>query len=138
MENNTVLVAVYGSLRKGLGNHPCMASAKAVFIDTGIAQNFELWAYSGKNFPCVTETTDGNAEVVVEVYETTQQGLEGPLDRLEGHNPDRPEHSFYDRKQVPIILDSGNIVQAWIYYHHDEPNVQQVVHGDWKEYVNGK
>lgn len=122
------LVAVYGSLLSGLGNHVVMQRAEGVLVDSGVVQGFKLWAYAGKAYPCVSE---GDGSVKVEVYTVDDQGLV-PLDRLEGYP------SFYDRKQVDVILDDGTLAKGvWIYYHHEEPNAPLVESGDWKEYING-
>ena len=137
--NKSILVAVYGSLLSGLGNHRVMSgSAQGELVGSGWVDDFKLWPYAGKAYHCVTEC-DGEdvphghktSQVAVEVYAVDEEGVV-PLDRLERYP------SFYDRKQVSVLLEGGEVVEdVWIYYHHEEPqDMNPIEHGDWKEYIN--
>ncbi|MFW3388493.1 UNVERIFIED_CONTAM: gamma-glutamylcyclotransferase family protein, partial [Kocuria sp. CPCC 205274] len=65
------------------------------------------------------------------VYEAPiEGGLEGPYDRLEGYP------HFYNRTQVPVTLENGDTLTAWI-YHIDEDRAREVTNGgDWCLYRN--
>ena len=130
-EANKVLVACYGSLRTGQSNFSVNARAGGVSIGEGwTKENYDLHRYNGAYFPSVSLSHNKSAHPVrVEVFETTKEGLNGPYDRLEGYP------SFYNRTEVPITLDSGEEVLAWI-YHIDEPLVERVEHGDWVKYLD--
>ena len=116
-------VAVYGSLRQGLGNHRLLEHVES--HEKGVTlSNFNMYSLGG--FPAITE--EGTAGVVVEVYDVDDATF-ARLDRLEGYP------SFYDRKEVDVLLDNGNTVQAWIYYLHDQPAYAGLVEGnDWVKF----
>lgn len=138
MTDKNVLVATYGSLRRGMGNHPVNDMAGGEFVGLGkTAGNVDIFAYCG-GFPSISlKHSDNGKPVVVDVYRTTQQGLEGPYDRLEGHNPLRKTGNFYDRSEVMINMDSGEQVKAWI-YHIDDVTGPLVESGDWCLHKGGE
>tara|TARA_B100001063_G_scaffold227047_2_gene237152 strand:- start:2805 stop:3224 length:420 start_codon:yes stop_codon:yes gene_type:complete len=123
-----VLVAVYGSLRQGLGNHRVIGFANGELVDSGkTVNNYNM--YSLGAFPSVSLEHSGHGTpLVVEVYRTDEEGLTGPLDGLEGYP------TFYNRTKVDVVLDdSGEVVSAWI-YHIDEEKDEPVLDGDWFKY----
>jgi gamma-glutamylcyclotransferase (GGCT)/AIG2-like uncharacterized protein YtfP len=116
-----ILVAVYGSLRQGLGNHRVIGMANGELVDTGkTVDNYNM--YSLGAFPSVSlQHSSHGVPLVVEVYRTDEAGLTGPLDGLEGYP------HFYNRTQVDVVLDnSGEVVKAWV-YHIDEQKDQPVL-----------
>lgn len=118
-------VAVYGSLRKGFGNHGTMVRAEGTFLSKDTISGFNLYPYAGRSFPCVTK---GDNNIVAEVYEVDEEGL-SILDGLEGY-PD-----FYDRLQT----DTENHKNVWIYYHDRvSPELDLIESGDWEEFLNEK
>lgn len=124
-----VLVATYGSLRKNMENFHVNSRANATSIGEGWTEEpAVLSRYGGAYFPMVSlHSEDAVLPVRVEVFETTQAGLEGPYDGLEGYP------HFYDRTQIPVVLDSGEKVTAWIYHIEDRDSRGEVVpSGDWK------
>lgn len=110
----TFRAAVYGSLRKGFGNHEFMRGAN--YLGDALVEDFEM--YSLGSFPvCVPK--DGES-VYVEVYEVDMHTLEG-LDMLEGYP------SFYDRRVVNTVFG-----EAFMYYMAAKPKGQpRVDGGDW-------
>jgi gamma-glutamylcyclotransferase (GGCT)/AIG2-like uncharacterized protein YtfP len=115
-------VFVYGSLRKGFWNHePYLKDSK--FIGMGITK--EKYAMYANIIPYVVEN-EKISHIVGEVYEVDEKTLER-IDCLEGH-PD-----CYKRKKVKIILDSGEEIEAWIYFY-PEPYGVLVESGDYKDY----
>ena len=123
-------VAVYGSLRTGMSNYGVNLRAGAELVGKGrTVEDYDLHRYAGCYFPSVSLThSDSEKPVVVEVFETTQAGLTGPYDGLEGYP------NFYNRTVVPVVLDDGREVDAWI-YHIDEKQTDVVDSGDWVEYL---
>lgn len=119
------LVAVYGSLLKGLGNHGVMQHAQGDLIASGTISDFGLYPYCRTAYPCIAELEDGI--VHVEVYEVNDSGLR-VLDMLEGY-PD-----FYNRKKVNVTANKV-YTDVWVYYHEElDQDLELIPHGDWKKY----
>ena len=131
------LVAVYGSLRKGMSNHRLNENAGAVHLFDGLTyENYDMHAYCPGGYPSVNLTgTQSGKPVKVEIYQVEYQGLLNSYDHLEGYSVANPENSFYNRTMVPIVLSpTGDMVMAWI-YHIDEDNGDLVEDGDWVKYM---
>ena len=115
-----ILAAVYGSLRRGLGNHRLLKSNKLVGVQE--LDGFTLWDYAPGSFPAITE--GGDSKITVELYEVDAAGLKR-LDGLEGYP------SFYNRKVVST--ERGD---AWIYFiEEDLSHLNKVEDGDWYMYL---
>lgn len=115
-------VAVYGSLKRGFGNHRLIEGQ--TFINNGFTMNDGYTMYSLGAFPGVVE--DGDSDIQVELYEVDDAGLER-LDRLEGHP------TFYCRKQVNIVGRDDSVHYAWMYIYQGETGgLPLVATGDWQ------
>lgn len=138
-EQNKVLVACYGSLRSGQANYLVNDRAGAKSIGEGWTEdNFDLFRYGGSYFPSISLAhSNNNKPVRVEVFATDKAGLEGPYDRLEGYNKHSPEDSFYNRSLINVKMDSGEVVECYI-YHIDEEQDVLVESGDWSEYLKSE
>lgn len=101
MLTDTVIVAVYGSLKRGFYNHHLLERSR--FLATGQARGFAM--YSLGSFPMIIE---GRGRVAVELYEVDRQTF-AALDRLEGFPV------FYQRQMVTVETEHCP-VEAWIYY----------------------
>lgn len=122
--SKNILVAVYGTLRKGCGNDHCMVRADGELVGKGQTVN-HYNIYDLGAFPSVSLAHSGNeTSVVVEVYAVDEDGLTGPLDCLEGYP------HFYNRTKVYVELEDGEEVQAWI-YHIDNEQGRLIESGDW-------
>ena len=118
----TDLVAVYGTLRKGMGNH-CLLS-RAEFL--GSQRTDPIWEMYASGCPVIVK---GKSSILIEVYKVSKNNLNS-LDRLEGY-PD-----FYNRKIVKT-----NWGDAWIYFMEKLslwPNMHKVEHGDYVKFRMGK
>jgi gamma-glutamylcyclotransferase (GGCT)/AIG2-like uncharacterized protein YtfP len=96
------LVAVYGTLKKGFGNHYLIEGQK--FLGIGETPP----DYAMLSFGSYPGAIDGDERIQVEVYEVENKALQR-MDNLEGHP------SFYRRNLTPIIMDNGDIKEAWMY-----------------------
>ena len=136
-EANKVLVACYGSLRTGQANVHVNARGGGVSIGEGFTkENYNLYRYNGAYFPSVSLAhNDHGTPVRVEVFETTEAGLKGAYDTLEGYSEDE-SYRFYNRTQIPVILDSGEEVVAWIYHIDQDLPDWAVKHGDWVKHLS--
>lgn len=113
------LVAVYGSLKKGYGNHRLLENAEYLGT-TDTAPDWTMYSLGG--FPAIVP--DGDTQICIEVYNVTQREFQS-LDMLEGYP------SFYNRR----VIDT-RFGKAWIYFmenkHDDYFNEDRVVeHGVW-------
>lgn len=131
------IVAVYGSLRKGMGNHRILEGASFIqgdfIIDMGMVS---LGGYPACDFIPPSNTAEFRTDsIAVELYEVDDAGL-ARLDRLEGCDPNAPESgaNYYNRREVR----TGSGTMAWVYFI---PNIlnsgrPEVGSGDWVEYFN--
>lgn len=116
----TDLVAVYGTLRKGMGNHHLLRSAEFL----GVQQTEPVWTMYASGFPVIV---DGDSSIKIEVYNITKKNLK-TLDILEGYP------SMYNRKKIKT--DWGD---AWIYFMKKSElwrNLQLVESGDFVDWFN--
>ena len=91
------LVAVYGTLQKGFGNHKFLAQSR--FVGKALTEpNFTLLHLGG--FPGIVRS--GHTAVSCEVYEVDDATL-ARLDRLEGHP------TFYERQPLTVTMDGTEI-----------------------------
>jgi gamma-glutamylcyclotransferase (GGCT)/AIG2-like uncharacterized protein YtfP len=120
----TNLVAVYGSLRKGLHNHKSLGDSE--LIGEGVVKGFGM--YSLGSYPALSRHGE-KTPVVVEVYEVNPVTM-SRLDNLEGF----PE--YYTRKLCPVSIN-GESIPAWVYYMDRPLEDEFVKSGDWVEYFGG-
>jgi gamma-glutamylcyclotransferase (GGCT)/AIG2-like uncharacterized protein YtfP len=119
-----MLVAVYGSLRQGFGNHQRFLShLKPLGLD--LIEGWDM--YSLGAFPAIV---GGSGAVVVEVYDVDDNTLR-MLDGLEGFP------HFYNRSQV-----STEYGEAWVYHFNEDWSGRANYHhkvesGDWRDYKGG-
>ncbi|MGY0216575.1 gamma-glutamylcyclotransferase family protein [Endozoicomonadaceae bacterium StTr2] len=128
MARTSHLLAVYGTLLKGLRYHHYLTDIDAEYLGSGYTcDHYTL--YSLGPYPAVA-TDQATCPVRVEVYRVSDQGLKERLDELE----DYP--SLYDRSQVAVRLESGQEVKAWIYHIPDNKvrHLPVIEDGDWRRY----
>lgn len=114
-----VLVAVYGSLRRGMGNHRVLERNDAQLLSTERITGFDMYSLGAYPFICT-----GSGEITIEVYAVPITGMVD-LDRLEGYP------SFYDRKLVDTSKG-----KAWIYFIDNRTGRVPVTSGDWVAFFN--
>lgn len=114
-------VAVYGSLRKGLGNHNYYLK-NSTLIGT-FQSNPDYTLYSLGAFPGIKN--GGHTSVTMELYEVDDRTLNN-LDVLEGVGYD-----FYLKEKINTPFG-----EAIIYIYNEPIDGKKIVeHGDWKEYL---
>jgi len=100
------IVAVYGTLRKGMGNYyRYLKNAKHL----GTGKTKDKYPMQSKGIPYVYDQKGQGYNVVVDVFKVGDMDLK-PLDQLEGHP------NWYERKQIPIRLKNGKVITAWLYF----------------------
>ena len=123
--DHVVTVFVYGSLKKGLGNHSLMSNIEAKFVGfDSISGQFSMVSYGG--FPAVCHDTKVEcAPVYGQVFEIPPEGLRA-LDSLEGHP------RWYKREKLRTdVLDK----RAWIYLMPESETARAkdiVPHNMWR------
>jgi gamma-glutamylaminecyclotransferase len=96
-------IVVYGSLRKGLGNHRLLEGSP--FLGNVLTDPSYTMIHMG-GFPGVI--AQGNTAIRGEMYEVDQETLQD-LDRLESHP------NWYCRTPTEVIDESGNRVAGEMY-----------------------
>jgi len=111
-----MIVAVYGSLRKGFENHFHLSGSGSTFLRTDSLTGFDLYA---AEYPYMTR---GSGQVVVELYDVSPEVL-ARLDELEGHP------GLYER--TTVRSDSGLEAQAYLMPRERMPSDAEPIAGDW-------
>lgn len=136
-----LLLAVYGTLRRGCRNFALLADAGHV-VDGAVAGTLHEVAAPrgarGYSYPLLVldGEHDPAARVAVEVYRVKDQGTLAALDELEDYDPEDPAGSEYVRVVVPL-LDAGpeasDQVQVQVYVHAGSAERRGPVlrGGDW-------
>lgn len=101
-KDNSILVAVYGSLKSGESNNGLLINSELLGSGTTLP-NYDLL-----DFKAYPGAIPGTNSLRVEVWNVDSDTLLR-LDRLESHP------HFYKREEIVITLDSGAIVTAWMY-----------------------
>jgi gamma-glutamylcyclotransferase (GGCT)/AIG2-like uncharacterized protein YtfP len=101
-KKSDTLVGVYGTLKRGEGNHRLLSTSELVTTSL-TPPNYglvDLGAFPG--------LIPGEDKVVIEVYKVNNHTL-SRLDSLEGHP------TFYERKEVDVVVN-GNTEKVWVYH----------------------
>mgnify|MGYP005853496633 CR=1 FL=1 len=98
------LVFVYGTLRRGFSNHHFMRGARFL----GGAATRERYAMYVEDCPYLVQE-EALYQVAGEVHEVSEAMLL-TLDALEEHP------TVYERRRIPVALDSGREIEAWCYF----------------------
>jgi gamma-glutamylaminecyclotransferase len=112
-------IVVYGSLRRGFGNHRLLEDSD--FIGRVTTRPEYTMLHLG-GFPGLV--SGGETTIVCELYSVDDDTLRD-LDRLEGHP------SFYTRTPIEVLDESGNTIEAEIYLLARNRNYPVVASGDW-------
>ena len=116
LEDN--LVAVYGTLKKGYSNYNRFLMGSK-HLGGGNTENKYPLIISG--LPYLIEMKGIGYNVDVDVFKVSDSVLAN-LDALEGHP------NWYRRKQIPIKMKDGRVLNCWIYFNIAEKYRGQVVH----------
>lgn len=109
------LIFFYGTLMRGFDRHGRTKVddlLRPVGRGSIAAALFDLGLYPGA-VPAVDSTVHGEVHELLE-----SETVLAALDRLEGTTMAEPETSLYTREQVPVTLDDGRVVRAWVYFYN--------------------
>ncbi|PAU73944.1 gamma-glutamylcyclotransferase family protein [Halomonas salipaludis] len=115
------LVAVYGTLKRGLRNHHWLAGAEYLGSDRLTAVTlYDLGPYPGAK-PL------SSRGVEVEIFRVDAQLLAG-LDQLEDHRVRTPKQGDFER-----VIHTTALGPAWLYlYNHDVSGCPMIREGAWQ------
>ncbi len=127
--NPSVLMCVYGTLRRGNGNYRALLEGKAEYL--GTFQSEAKYTMLGRRAGFPRLLTKGDTAITYEVFKVTSPAVLERMHGLEGCSgiPGNPEN-WYDI--CPITTPLGD---AWIYAMHGEPpnNDSIIPTGDWND-----
>lgn len=101
-------IFVYGTLKKGYGNHGVLGRSK--YINEALTNSREFTMFDG-GFPYVSDSfTDKNTgSILGELYEVDNEQTLANLDRLEG------VPTLYIKREVDVTTLDGNTYKATMY-----------------------
>jgi len=103
------VIAVYGTLKKGYGNHRLLINQR--FVGQGKTTDRYPLVISG--LPYLIEDKGKGHNVEVEVYKVDDTTFDN-IDALEGHP------NFYERVETSITMKSGKKIIAWLYFNRSQ------------------
>lgn len=131
----TVRLAVYGSLRQGMGNHPMLADAK--YLGTTTLTGYKLYSIDKSgSYPYVV-SDKSKSPLVVEVYEVSAEVF--------GHIYEMEVNAGYRLQEIATNFDEAVIfVYDTVYenIYNEETGIREapgpIASGDWVKYKEEK
>lgn len=115
-------VFVYGTLKRGYGNHRLLE--KASFVGNATIKGFVMFDMGA--FPGIMS---GKGIIHGELYNINDSILES-LDRLEGYNSMYPERGLYNKTTTKAILDTRK-VDSLVYVVNNPYSTTVIPEGIW-------
>jgi len=120
-----VLIAAYGTLRKGYGNSRLLDFGDN-WIGTG--KTVEKYQLKESGIPYVNKTAD--TQITIDLWEIDSSVLPN-IDSLEGYNPNNHDGSWYKRELIPVKVKDKEY-NAWLYFNNGGETI--IKSGDYKDY----
>lgn len=118
------LLAVYGTLKRGFGNHYLLEEKNNKFLGKFVTKP-EFTMYSLGGYPTITR--EGKTSLHVEVYEIDEQTLRNVY-RLEGYSGERNARgNWYDTLDLETPYG-----KAEMFYFNQTVNKPVIKDGNWK------
>ena len=123
-----MLIAVYGSLRRGLGNHRNHL-LNSTYLGTYQTEPIYTLKSLG-SFPGLIKK--GLTSVTMEVFRVNQTEADG-IDSLEGYSGPKSKNNLYDKETITTPYGEASV------YFYGEPDrltkAETVEGGDWVDYL---
>lgn len=131
-KKGSTLIATYGTLRRGFGNHRVLGDSKLV----GSGWTKEKYKLTASGIPFVNPN-EAISKVKVEVYEVSDTQLPR-VDSLEGYDPNNHSGSWYKRTPIQVELEGSDelVVEASIYFGESDGRTL-IESGDYADYRKG-
>jgi gamma-glutamylcyclotransferase (GGCT)/AIG2-like uncharacterized protein YtfP len=132
----TDLVFFYGTLMSGF-ERPGRARLDRALEPVGrgwiSAALFDLGIY-----PAAIPASEG--QVWGEVHQMLDSdSVLATLDEIEGYSPETPDASLYRRVEIPVTLEDGRRVQAWVYFYNAPlGRAERIASGDYLQHLKVK
>tara|TARA_R110000765_G_scaffold2440_5_gene7463 strand:- start:1810 stop:2730 length:921 start_codon:yes stop_codon:yes gene_type:complete len=107
--SETHRVAVYGTLKKGYGNHRLLADSEFI----GKAKTEYTYPLLVNGLPYLYDEMGVGEQVRLEVYDVDDKTFDA-LDSLEGHP------TFYERRKIWVQMDDWSKAECWVYFINQE------------------
>lgn len=121
---HTIRCAVYGSLRRTMGNYRLLDNPGALYIGDGWLEGYDMLDLG--SFPGIIP---GDGRVLCEMFAVTP-GVLARLDQLEGHP------SFYRRTPVTLVDSDGKPHPVEVYVLQRVGGHLSIVEGgDWVKHL---
>jgi len=119
------VIGVYGTLKKGYNNYKWYLD-KSRYVGAGKTQDKYPLVISG--LPYLINEKGRGHNVEIDVFKVSDSVFKD-IDGLESHP------TWYRREKIPVKMDDGSIVMAWVYFNLQEKVGNRELH---KTYVQPK
>ncbi|QDP63165.1 MAG: putative gamma-glutamylcyclotransferase [Prokaryotic dsDNA virus sp.] len=125
-QDGSIYVFVYGTLKKGFGNHHLLNKAECL---DDRARTQEYYSMTGSGVPFVHHSPK-KTMIKGELYKVNKNTLH-MLDGLEGHP------TWYKRQKVWVVDGYGGpLAKAWLYFNDNDRGYQDFPTGEFSRLTN--
>jgi gamma-glutamylcyclotransferase (GGCT)/AIG2-like uncharacterized protein YtfP len=125
-----IVLAVYGTLRRGERNEAYLAGAEFLGAAVVLGRLHEMPRSSLREYayPALVE---GRDRIVVELYRLQDEAALTAIDALEAYDPLDEPASQYVRRSLAVV--DGAVATAWTYLYNGPPGEAGpvIADGDW-------
>ena len=131
----TDYIFVYGTLRKATASD--MHFTLARYCEYVAAGTIQGKLYEVEGYPGVVESDSTRHQVIGELYRIIDAAQALPeLDDYEECTSNYPTPHEYTRKILPVTLNDGSEVLAWVYIYNDDVSpLTQITSGDYLDFI---
>ena len=121
------LIAVYGTLKKGYSNYySYLTSSKHL----GRGETYDKYPLLIEGLPYMVDQRGSGHNVEVDIFKVSDKAFK-EIDALEGHP------NWYKRKQIPIRMKDGRVINAWLYFNPKKVDSSTQMHKSYVQNYTG-